>query len=150
MGEDQKRELIGSCRKSCLHWQSFRLLILFSIILSFSSDVRFRKSRGPQYHDPGVDSGVLEIPLRPRPNRKPAWIVDGQQRVLALSRSKRKDLAVPVNALVALLEGGYAVERVADDGSSSLVGVELGIFQDGWVEVRADGLDEGDAVAVPS
>ena len=68
-----------------------------------------------------------------------------------ITRQSREDvLAVPVNALVALLEGGYAVERVADDGSSSLVGVELGIFQDGWVEVRTDGLDEGDAVAVPS
>ena len=68
-----------------------------------------------------------------------------------ITRQSRDDvLAVPVNALVALLEGGYAVERVADNGPSSLVGVELGIFQDGWVEVRADGLDEGDAVAVPS
>ena len=68
-----------------------------------------------------------------------------------ITRQSREDvLAVPVNALVALLEGGYAVERVGDDGSSSLVGVELGIFQDGWVEVRTDGLDEGDAVAVPS
>ena len=57
---------------------------------------------------------------------------------------------MPVNALLALLEGGYAVERVADDGTSTLVGVELGIFQDGWVEVRADGLDAGDTVAVPS
>ena len=66
------------------------------------------------------------------------------------SESREDVLAVPVNALVALLEGGYAVERVADDGTSTLVGVELGIFQDGWVEVRADGLDAGDAVAVPS
>ena len=67
-----------------------------------------------------------------------------------ITRQSREDvLAVPVNALVALLEGGYAVERIANDGSSSLVGVELGIFQDGWVEVRTDGLDEGDAVAVP-
>ena len=57
---------------------------------------------------------------------------------------------MPVNALVALLEGGYAVERSRDDGTSTLVGVELGLFQDGWVEVRGDGLDEGDAVAVPS
>jgi peptidoglycan hydrolase-like protein with peptidoglycan-binding domain len=65
-------------------------------------------------------------------------------------QSRENVLAVPVNALVALLEGGYAVERVAADGSSSLVGVELGIFQDGWVEVRTDGLDEGDTVAVPS
>jgi peptidoglycan hydrolase-like protein with peptidoglycan-binding domain len=65
-------------------------------------------------------------------------------------QSRENVLAVPVNALVALLEGGYAVERVAADGSSSLVGVELGIFQDGWVEVRTDGLDEGDTVAVPT
>ena len=66
------------------------------------------------------------------------------------SESREDVLAVPVNALVALLEGGYAVERVAEDGASTLVGVELGIFQDGWVEVRTDGLDEGDDVAVPS
>ena len=65
-------------------------------------------------------------------------------------QSRENVLAVPVNALVALLEGGYAVERVADDGTSTLVGVELGLFQDGWVEVRTDGLDEGDSVAVPS
>jgi peptidoglycan hydrolase-like protein with peptidoglycan-binding domain len=70
--------------------------------------------------------------------------------VRIIRQSRENVLAVPVNALVALLEGGYAVERVADDGSSSLVGVELGIFQDGWVEVRTDGLDEGDHVAVPS
>jgi multidrug efflux pump subunit AcrA (membrane-fusion protein) len=66
------------------------------------------------------------------------------------SESRENVLAVPVNALVALLEGGYAVERVSGNGTSTLVGVELGIFQDGWVEVRADGLDEGDTVAVPS
>ena len=65
-------------------------------------------------------------------------------------QSRDNVLAVPVNALVALLEGGYAVERVDSAGTSSLVGVELGIFQDGWVEIRTDGLDEGDAVAVPS
>src|SRR6187200_1368895 len=65
-------------------------------------------------------------------------------------QSRENVLAVPVNALVALLEGGYAVERVDSNGTSSLVGVELGIFQDGWVEIRTDGLDEGDTVAVPS
>ena len=65
-------------------------------------------------------------------------------------QSRENVLAVPVNALVALLEGGYAVERRAADGSSSLIGVELGVFQDGWVEVRTDGLDEGDLVTVPS
>jgi peptidoglycan hydrolase-like protein with peptidoglycan-binding domain len=66
-------------------------------------------------------------------------------------RESREDvLAVPVNALVALLEGGYAVEVVAQDGTSHLVAVELGIFQDGWVEIRADGVNAGDRVAVPT
>lgn len=66
-------------------------------------------------------------------------------------RESRQDvLAVPVNALVALLEGGYAVELVSDDGTTRLVAVELGLFQDGWVEIRADGVSAGDRVAVPT
>ena len=58
-------------------------------------------------------------------------------------------LAVPVNALVALLEGGYAVEVVAPDGSRRYVGVQTGLFEDGRVEVSGDGLAAGDLVVVP-
>jgi len=50
-------------------------------------------------------------------------------------------LAVPVEALLALSEGGYALER--PDGS--LVGVQLGAFADGWVQVTGD-IHEGDEV----
>ena len=59
---------------------------------------------------------------------------------------------MPVNALLALLEGGYAVEVVAADGTTHLVGVETGMFQDGWVEIEvpSGGLAEGDKVVVPS
>ncbi len=60
-------------------------------------------------------------------------------------------LAVPVDALLALAEGGYAVERVLANGSTTLVGVELGAFADGWVEITAAGdLAEGDQVEVPA
>lgn len=58
-------------------------------------------------------------------------------------------LAVPVDALLALAEGGYAVERVASGGASDLVPVETGAFADGWVEVTGD-LAEGDEVVIPS
>ena len=58
-------------------------------------------------------------------------------------------LAVPVNALVALLEGGYAVEKVAADGTHTYVGVTAGLFEDGMVEVSGDGLAAGDTVVVP-
>ncbi len=55
-------------------------------------------------------------------------------------------LAVPVEALLALAEGGYAVE-VADGEEFRLVGVEIGAFADGLVEVSGD-LSAGDLVAV--
>jgi peptidoglycan hydrolase-like protein with peptidoglycan-binding domain len=57
-------------------------------------------------------------------------------------------LAVPVSALVALLEGGYAVEILAADGTHSYVRVTLGIFQGGWVEVSGTGVAEGATVVV--
>lgn len=68
---------------------------------------------------------------------------------LRLVRQERADvLAVPVNALLALLESGYAVERVTDDGGTELVAVETRMFADGWVEVSGD-LAAGDEVVVP-
>jgi hypothetical protein len=58
-------------------------------------------------------------------------------------------LAVPVAALLALAEGGYGVEVVTADGLSHLVGVEIGMFADGFVEVRGE-IAEGDQVVVPT
>ena len=57
-------------------------------------------------------------------------------------------LAAPVTALVALLEGGYAVEVVHPDGSRAYVAVTTGLFEDGWVEVKGAGLAAGDKVVV--
>jgi hypothetical protein len=51
-------------------------------------------------------------------------------------------LTVAVEALLALREGGYAVEVVSGAGSR-LVAVQLGLFADGRVEVTGDGLAEG-------
>ena len=56
-------------------------------------------------------------------------------------------LAVPVNALLALADGGYAVQ-VMDGEDRVLVGVEIGTFLDTLVEVEGD-LSEGDIVVVP-
>ena len=58
-------------------------------------------------------------------------------------------LAVPVDALLALAEGGYAVERGGRRRHRELVAVEIGAFADGWVEVTGD-LAEGDDVVVPA
>jgi peptidoglycan hydrolase-like protein with peptidoglycan-binding domain len=61
-------------------------------------------------------------------------------------------LAVPVNALVALAGGGYAVEKVEADGTHRLVPVTPGIFDDaqGLVQVAGSGLAVGQRVVVPA
>jgi DGQHR domain-containing protein len=72
-----------------------------SLILALSSQVRFTSSRGPRVSDGLGVSGEIQIPLSQDSSRRPAWIVDGQQRALALSKSKRRHLPVPVNAFIA-------------------------------------------------
>lgn len=72
-----------------------------SVILALTSDVVFKESRGPKVDSGYATAGTLEVPM-PRPGEpKPAWIVDGQQRMMALTRSKRRNFPVPVNAFIA-------------------------------------------------
>lgn len=62
---------------------------------------------------------------------------------------RRKDvLTVPVNALVADPDGGYAVVAV-EDGSRRTIPVETGAFSQGRVEVVSDQLREDMLVEVP-
>jgi DGQHR domain-containing protein len=74
-----------------------------SIVLALTSDVVFRQSRGPRVDEGFAIAGTLEIPLPEPGTPKPAWIVDGQQRTIALaqSREKRTGFPVPVNAFIA-------------------------------------------------
>jgi hypothetical protein len=61
-------------------------------------------------------------------------------------------LTVPVDALLALENGGYAIEEISPDGVHHLVGVTLGLFDDaaGRVQVSGSGLAVGQRVVVPS
>jgi len=58
-------------------------------------------------------------------------------------------MAVPVTALVALAEGGYAVEVEQTDGTTRLVAVDPGMYADGLVEIDSDALQPGDRVVAP-
>ena len=64
----------------------------------------------------------------------------------------RNVLAVPVNALVALAGGGYAVEEVEPSGVHQLVAVSVGLFDDaaGMVQVSGSGLAAGQRAVVPA
>ncbi|BAL73762.1 DGQHR domain-containing protein DpdB [Bradyrhizobium cosmicum] len=85
--------------------------ILFpnAIILALSPEVSFKQSRGPT--PDGISDlaqiGTLSIPIREE-GRRAAWIVDGQQRSLALSRTKNTQILVPV---VAFISGDIDVQR---------------------------------------
>ena len=72
-----------------------------SIILALSSAATFKEVRGPKVDEGLAEAGTLEIPLPVPGQPKPAWIVDGQQRAVALSRSKRQGFPVPISAFVA-------------------------------------------------
>ena len=60
-------------------------------------------------------------------------------------------LVVPVNALLALSRGGYAVEEISASGRHYLVAVTTGLFDDadGLVQVSGSGLAVGQHVVVP-
>lgn len=70
-----------------------------SLILSFSSLVHFTPSTEASDDTPGVP-GIIEIPVPREEDPRPGWIVDGQQRSIALAATKRQDLPVPVAAFV--------------------------------------------------
>ncbi|BCB85749.1 peptidoglycan-binding protein [Phytohabitans suffuscus] len=66
-----------------------------------------------------------------------------------LESDKREGvLTVPLNALVALAEGGYGVQ-VVEGGTTRYLAVETGMFAGGKVEVSGDGVTEGMVVGVP-
>lgn len=72
-----------------------------AIILALSPEVHFAASRGtrPTNDESIAQSGTLTIPLYEE-NQRVAWIVDGQQRSLALAQAEKHDIAVPVVGFV--------------------------------------------------
>ena len=70
--------------------------------------------------------------------------------VIVVSDSVVGVMAVPVSALVALLEGGYAVELDTGSGTKRYVGVETGFFgENGMIEIVSPELEPGDRVVIP-
>ena len=75
--------------------------------------------------------------------------VDGTSVQVGFSHNLAEDvLAVPVTALVALVDGGYGVEKVGADGETAYVVVTTGTFSDTLVEIESPDIAEGDEVVV--
>ena len=87
-----------------------------------------------ELHDPASAAGLDEAPVD----------------VIVVSDSVEDVMAVPVSALVALLEGGFAVESDSGGGLTQLVPVEVEFSgENGMIEITSAALQSGDRVVVP-
>lgn len=95
----QRNEVRSHVNEIVDYLNSKNVLFPHAIILALSSEVTFKQSRGPKIGDEGCLAGLIEIPVKPD-GQKVAWIVDGQQRTLALTKSKAQEMLIPVTAFV--------------------------------------------------
>ncbi|MFI5709731.1 peptidoglycan-binding protein [Kribbella sp. NPDC051620] len=78
-----------------------------------------------------------------------AGVDSGPVTVTVPGASRKGVLVVPVAALLALREGGYAVQVVTGT-TTALIGVKTGMFADGNVEITGAGLRAGQKVVTTS
>ncbi|MBO3743919.1 peptidoglycan-binding protein [Actinoplanes flavus] len=96
-----------------------------------------------------TEAGTSKIKLVVSVENQKALPAGGAGISIRHTEQERRDvLTAPVTALLALAEGGYGVEVVAD-GTSRIVAVEVGMFSGGRVEVSGAGLEADTLVRVP-
>lgn len=96
----QRPEVKRHIRNIAQYLDSDEVLFPNSLILALPSSATFGGLRRKANDVHGVP-GLLEIPVPRKGERKTAWIVDGQQRAMALLRSRRRNFPVAINAFVA-------------------------------------------------
>ena len=97
----QRKEVKRHVQEIADYLNATDMLLAHPVIVSFGSNVKFVSSRGQNVSDGLACAGRLKIPIPSHPEEKPAWIVDGQQRALAIGLCKEKGFAVPICAFIA-------------------------------------------------
>jgi hypothetical protein len=100
----------------------------------------------------GSSTPTIEVDVRLLHPAAAGQLDQAPVQVAITTASVSDVLVVPVNALLALAGGGYAVETVDAAGVHQLVAVKPGLFDDadGLVQVSGAGLRAGRRVVVPS
>jgi peptidoglycan hydrolase-like protein with peptidoglycan-binding domain len=100
----------------------------------------------------GSSSPTIEVDVTPTDPAATGRLDQAPVNVSITTGSVRDALVVPVNALLALASGGYAIEVAGAGGVRHLVGVQLGLFDDadGLVQITGSGVAAGARVVVPS
>jgi hypothetical protein len=92
---------------------------------------------------------TIEVDISPSDPTATGSLDQAPVQVSITTASAPNALVVPVNALLSLTDGGYAVEVVQSTGAHKLVGVTLGLFDDASGLVQVTGaLTPGDRVVV--
>lgn len=94
---------------------------------------------GAEEEDGNPNVPQLNVTIGLQTKKLPGNITAAKVDVKFTAVSRKKVLAVPVGALMALREGGYAVQVTGGE----LVGVQTGLFSKGLVEISGDGVAEG-------
>ena len=98
--------------------------------------------------DTQTGENYVEVTILLSEPASPTWI--GATVTVEITQTLIPDaLVLPATALLALVEGGSAVEVLDANGSVRLVGVETGLFVDGDVEVISPELEAGMRIVVP-
>jgi hypothetical protein len=100
----------------------------------------------------GSSTPTIEVDVAPDDPAATGRLDQAPVDVSITTATARDVLAVPVNALVALAGGGYAVEEAEPTGVRRLVAVDVGLFDDaaGLVQVSGSALAAGQRVVVPA
>jgi peptidoglycan hydrolase-like protein with peptidoglycan-binding domain len=99
----------------------------------------------------GSSSPTIEVDVTPTHPAATGHLDQAPVNVSITTARVANALVVPVNALLALAGGGYALEEVGAGAARHLVAVNLGLFddQEGVVQVTGAGLAAGMRVVVP-
>ena len=100
----------------------------------------------------GGGSPTITVEVTPTDPAATGHVDQAPVQVSITTATAKDSLVVPVDALLALSGGGYAVEVANSDRMHHLVDVSLGLFDDaeGLVQVTGRGLFAGQRVVVPA
>ena len=100
----------------------------------------------------GGSSSTVSVVVTPTDPAATGSYDQAPVEVAITNASVSSALVVPVDALLALASGGYALEEIGTGGVHHLVAVTLGLFDDadGLVQVSGSGVAAGQKVVVPA
>jgi hypothetical protein len=119
-------------------------------VVSTIGKVATTPSTGGDQGNGGSSTPTIEVDVKLLHEAAAGELDQAPVNVEITTASVSNVLVVPVNALLALTGGGYAVEAVSPSGAHQLLRVTLGLFDDvsGMVQVSGAGLHKGLRVVV--